>query len=152
MWNAHNIVLGDEALLIYIVPVCYVKTGRHGKKTSNIIITLHRKNVSIITNIPVIMVALCNRADHYIFALWFLSSFFLSFFLFFFPRLISAVADWMSAILPHMVWPSANLRCRSETCCTRPAENTKRKNDAKNRHLGIIAQLCWAMSSQQRHV
>jgi len=24
---------------------------------------------------------------------------------FFFPRLISAVGDWMSAILPHMVWP-----------------------------------------------
>jgi len=23
---------------------------------------------------------------------------------FFFPRLISAVGDWMSAILPHMVW------------------------------------------------
>ena len=22
-----------------------------------------------------------------------------------FPRLISAAADWMSAILPHMVWP-----------------------------------------------
>jgi len=32
--------------------------------------------------------------------------FFLSFFfLFFFPRIISAVADWKSAILPHMVWP-----------------------------------------------
>ena len=29
--------------------------------------------------------------------------FFLSFF--FFPRLISAAADWMSTILPHMVWP-----------------------------------------------
>ena len=28
--------------------------------------------------VPVIMVALCNRADHYIFALWFLSFFFLS--------------------------------------------------------------------------
>jgi len=28
------------------------------------------------------------------------------FFLFsFFPRLISASADWMFAILPHMVWP-----------------------------------------------
>ena len=26
------------------------------------------------------------------------------FFLLFFPRLISAAADWMSAILPHMVW------------------------------------------------
>jgi len=24
---------------------------------------------------------------------------------FFFPHLISVVADWMSAILPHMVWP-----------------------------------------------
>ena len=30
-------------------------------------------------------------------------SFFLCFF--FFPRLISAVADWMSTILPHMVLP-----------------------------------------------
>ena len=48
-----------------------------------------------------IMVALCNRADHYIFMLWFVL---LSFF-FFFPRLISAAADWMSAILPHIVWP-----------------------------------------------
>jgi len=46
------------------------------------------------------MVALCNRADHYIFALWFLPFFFL-----FFPRLISAVRDWMSAILLHVVWP-----------------------------------------------
>jgi len=46
------------------------------------------------------MVALWNRADRYIFILWFLlfsSSFF------FFRRLISAVGDWMSAILPHMV-------------------------------------------------
>ena len=48
----------------------------------------------------VIMAALWYRADHYIFALWFLSSIF-----FFFPRLISAAADWMSTILPHMVWP-----------------------------------------------
>jgi len=31
VWNAHNTVLGEEALLIYIVPVCYVKTGRHRK-------------------------------------------------------------------------------------------------------------------------
>ena len=29
----------------------------------------------------------------------------LFFLLFLFPHLISAVADWMSAILPHMVWP-----------------------------------------------
>ena len=43
---------------------------------------------------------MCNRADHYIFALWFLLLL-----LSFFPRRISAVADWMSTILLHMVWP-----------------------------------------------
>jgi len=44
------------------------------------------------------MVALCNRQTTYIFILLFvLSSFF--------PHLISAIGDWMSAILPHMVWP-----------------------------------------------
>jgi len=64
------------------------------------------------------IVTLWNRADHYIFMLWFvyLSSSF-------FPRPISAAADWMSAILPWCGL-SANLRCRSETCCTRLAENT----------------------------
>jgi len=34
----------------------------------------------------------------------------------------------------------------------RHAGNTGRKNDAKNRHLGTIAQLCWAVSSQRRHI
>jgi len=49
------------------------------------------------------MVALWNRETIYIFMLWFVLL--SSFFFFFFPRLISAAADWMSAILPHMVWP-----------------------------------------------
>jgi len=49
------------------------------------------------------MVALCNRADHYIFIL-FLSFFFFFFFFLFFARLISAVGDWMSTIFRHMVW------------------------------------------------
>jgi len=48
-----------------------------------------------------IMLAICNRADHYIFcpvvSICLLS--------FFFPRLISAIGDWMSTILPHMVRP-----------------------------------------------
>jgi len=48
----------------------------------------------------VVMAALRNRAGHYIFCP--VVSFFFSFFI---PRLISAVADWMSTILPHMVWP-----------------------------------------------
>ena len=58
--------------------------------------------VTVVVVLSVIMVALCNRADHYIFMLWFVLL--LSFFLFF-PRLISAVGDWMFTILWHMVWP-----------------------------------------------
>jgi len=49
-----------------------------------------------------IMAALRRRCGHYIFALWFLS--------FFFPRLISSVADWMSTILQHMMWPECEFR------------------------------------------
>ena len=45
----------------------------------------------------IIMAALCNRASHYIFALWYFLSFYLLSFL--------AVADWMTTILAHMVWP-----------------------------------------------
>jgi len=37
-------------------------------------------------------------------------------------------------------------------CCTRLAGNTGRKNYAKNRHLGTITQISWAVSSQLRHV
>ena len=48
---------------------------------------------------PLVMAALCNMAGHYIFALWFLV---LSVYLLFFPRLISAVADWMSTIILHI--------------------------------------------------
>ena len=83
------------------------------------------------------MVALCNRADHYIFIL-FLSFFF--FFFFFFPRLISYFGTWYGL--------SVNLKCRSEMRCTRLAANTGHKNH----HLGTIAQLCRAISSQLRHV
>jgi len=53
------------------------------------------KRVFALVYFMLFMVALCNRADHYIFML----------FLSFFPRLISAVGDWMFTILWHMVWP-----------------------------------------------
>jgi len=42
---------------------------------------------------------------------------------------------------------SVNLGCRSETRCTRLAENTGRKKSPKIRHLGTIAQLCRAIQS-----
>jgi len=94
------------------------------------------------------MATLRSRCGHYIFILWFLLSIFLSFF----PHLISVVGDWMSAILHTWCGLSANLECRSETCSTRLAENTGRKTVAKNRHRDTIAQFCWAVSSEQRHV
>jgi len=61
-----------------------------------------------------LMATLWNMAGHDIFVLWlwppcvadadirFLPC---DFYLSFFPRLISAVGDWMSTILPHMAWP-----------------------------------------------
>jgi len=90
------------------------------------------------------------RAGHYIFMLWFLSIYLSSIF---FPRLISAIGDWTSTIY-FDAWcgPSANLECRSEKCCARLAENTGRKKVAKKRHLGTMAQLCRAVSSQLRYV
>ena len=73
--------------------------------------------------------------------------FLLSFFFYSSPNL--------SRCLPYFyTWrgPSANLECRCEMCCSRLAAITGRKKVAKNRHLGTIAQLCRAISSQLRHV
>jgi len=76
-----------------------------------------------------------RRCGHYIFTLWYLllllilsSSF---------PRLISAVAAWMSTVLLH-IWCglSANLECMSEMCCT-ARWIYRTQNDAKNRRLHV---------------
>jgi len=47
---------------------------------------------------------------------------------------------------------SANLGCRSETCCKRLAENTGDKKSPKICLLGTIAELSRAISSQVRHI
>jgi len=64
---------------------------------------IYSNKLSIFSNVSVrkgfIMAALHNRCRHYIFVLHLSSS------SWFFPCLISAVGDWMSTILPHMVWP-----------------------------------------------
>jgi len=77
--------------------------GRKSRTTLALVL-LQLFSHSTFVVLDLVMVALWNRPDHYIFMLCFhvCSSFFL---LLFFPRLISAAADWMSAILPHMVWP-----------------------------------------------
>ena len=58
--------------------------------------TVSSEHLRFLVSNTLFMVALWNRAGHYIFALWFLLSVYL---LSFFPRLISAVADWMSVAL-----------------------------------------------------
>jgi len=71
-----------------------------------------------------IMVALWNTADHYIFMLWFLSTFF-----FFF--LSSANLSGRTLDVPYFdTWcgPSVDLECRSETYCARLAVNAGPKN------------------------
>ena len=93
--------------------------------------------------------ALCNRAGHYIYLSICLSvclSVCLSIYLY-----LSSFSSSPNGCLPYFyIWCgiSANLGCRFEMRCTWLAANTGRKN----RHLGTIAQLCWAISSQLRHV
>jgi len=98
------------------------------------------------------MAALCNRADSYIFALWFISIYVLSFL---FLAKFQRPQIGLIGCLPYFdTWCglSANSECRSEMCCRWLAGNTGRKNDPKNRHLLTIAQLCPAISSQLRHI
>jgi len=72
------------------------------------------------------MAALCNKAGHYIFALWFPSFFFL----FSSPNLSGRRLDVYHT---STQWRglSANLECRSETCCMRFAGNAGRKKSPK---------------------
>jgi len=99
---------------------------------------------------PLIMAALCNRAGRYILILWFLSSIYLLSSTFF-PRLISAVADWMSTIHAHMVWPYCEFNMQVWNVL-HGARCKYRTQKVVNRHLVKIAQLCRATSSQLRHV
>jgi len=89
------------------------------------------------------MAALWNRAGHYISILWFLSSIF---------SLLNLSRRRLGVYYTSTHGLSATLECRSEICCTRLAGNAGPKNSSKNRHLGTIAQLCRAISSQLRHI
>jgi len=77
------------------------------------------------------------------------SSIFLSFY--HFPRLFSALHIGCLPYFHTWCGLSANLGCRSEACFTRLAEIQDAKKLPKIRHLGTIAQLCRAISSQLRH-
>jgi len=95
------------------------------------------------------MAALWNRAGHYIFILWFLSSsiFFSS------PNLSGRRMDVYHTSTHNVVLVrNANLECRSETCSTRLDGNAGPKNSPKIHHLGTIIQVCRAISSQLGYV
>ena len=84
------------------------------------------------------MAALCNRAGHYIFALWLLLSIFLSFFL-------AYSQPSQIGCLPYFhTWCGlrANLRWRSKTCWTRLAEI----QDAKTRQKSPSGHHCTTLS------
>jgi len=67
------------------------------------------------------------------------------------PRLVSAQRS-QNWCLPYFNTWCANLECRSELCGTHLVGNAGPKNSQKNRHLGTIAQICRAISSQLRDV
>jgi len=92
----------------------------------------------------VIMAALRSRCGHYILPCGFFLSFFLSS-----PNLGSRRVD---VYFDTWCGPSANLECRSETCCVQLAGNVGPKKLPKSRHLGTITQICWAISLQLRHI
>jgi len=102
------------------------------------------------------MAAQRSRCGHYILQLWFLlllsffygrpigqAIIFLSSGAFFFLLLFLAYSQrWQIGYLSYFharCGLSANLECRSEMCCRRLAENTRRKNRQKFRHLYTIA-------------
>ena len=74
-----------------------------------------------------------------------------SIFLSFFPRLIPAATDCMSTILLHMTWP-VQIQNTALKCAARGSLQIQDAKVAKDRHLGTIAQLCLAISSQLMHV
>ena len=94
------------------------------------------------------MAALCNRAGHYIFAVWFHLSSSSSFF-FSSPNLSGRRLDVYPTSAPGVTL-YANLECRSEMCCARLAANTGRKKIAKKSPSGH--QPTTLSVSQLRHV
>ena len=94
------------------------------------------------------VVALWNRADHYI-----LIPLFLSFYLLLFssPKLSGRTLDVYHTSKRGVALVSVNLECKSNVLQA-ARWKCRTQKVAKNRHLGTIAQICRAISSQLRHV
>ena len=103
-----------------------------------------QENVLMQRSYFVIMVALGNRATLGPVIYFYLSSFF--------PRLISAVGDWMSTILSTHGVRGLSAACEFRMHVWNVLHAARWNTLRKNRYFGTIAQLCQAVSSQLRHV
>jgi len=61
---------------------------------------------------------------------------------------MSAVADWMSTILLHIVWYSANLECKSEMCCVRLAGNAGPKKSPSGHYRTTLSGYIFATNAR----
>jgi len=80
------------------------------------------------------MAALCNTTGHYIFVLWFLLLSIYLLFSGFFPRLFSAVADWILDVY-HTSTHRVSLVRIHDTGLKRAVRFSLKIQDAKNRQL-----------------
>jgi len=116
------VVVGARPVAVFFIFILFICVIRITGFTGSIlrILALLQPQTHRLHSPVIFMVALWNRTDHYIFILFLLlllwspyvigrpyifSSCFSFFLSFFFPRLISAVGDWMFTILWQMVWP-----------------------------------------------
>ena len=142
----------EQIWLAISVYVCWWHTYRdHTAPSKNHL--LHISLISVHWS-WLFMAALRRRCGHYIFVLFLSSVFFLLSFFFLFPspNLSGRILDVYHTSTQSWCGHSANLECRCEMYCTQLAGNAGPKKSPKIRHLGTIAQLCRAISSQLRHV
>ena len=95
------------------------------------------------------MATLCNMAGHIYFHPV------ISFYLLFFPRLISAATDWMSTIILHMAWPWCEFRMhvwnvRYAARCKYRTQKSRQKSPSGHHRTTLLGYK--AISSQLRHV
>jgi len=92
------------------------------------------------------MAALCSRAGHYIFALWFLLSIF--YLLFSSPNLSRRKLDVYHTSTHSACGLCANLGCKGEMCCARLAGNAGPKKSPTEHHRTTLSDYIFATKAR----
>jgi len=79
-------------------------------------------------------------------------SFYLLSSFFFIPRLISAAADWMSTIFPHMAWPQCEFRMQVWNVLHAARWKYRMQKWCKKSPSAHHRTICLAISLQLRHI